>query len=495
MGEAEDVMPGEFLLTATAKRLPEAPALVYEEAGVGVAAAPRTVGYAELERLTRAAAGRLLDTGLRPGDRVAALLPPTVDYPVILCALLRAGLVAVPLSTRLPEAVLPGLLEGIGCRHLITPGETVAPLPDSISVLAAGPLLRDGDPRAAPPPFDPAGDATIVFTSGSSGPPKAALHAYANHWHSAAGSNRNIPVGPGDRWLLSLPLWHVGGLSILFRAFLGGAAVAIPAPGTPLAKAIDALAVTHVSLVATQLARLLREPAGAASLARLKAVLLGGSALPPALVEEAVRQRIPIHSSYGSTELASQVTASRSGDPLGLLLTSGRPLPFREVAVAPDGEILARGATLFRGYCTRGGLDPARDAAGWFHSGDLGGIDENGCLVVTGRRDSMFVSGGENIHPEQIERELCRHPGILEAVVVPVANAEFGARPVAFVRTADGTPPPARELAAFLRKTLPGFMVPDRFHPWPAAGEGMKPPRKELARLAASLRHTAEGRR
>jgi O-succinylbenzoic acid--CoA ligase len=490
----DGVMPAEFLLAAAARRFPAEPALVCPAAGAGDDAVPRAVTYAELERLTRDAAGRLLSRGLRPGDRVAVRLPPTIDYPVLLFALVRAGLVAVPLSTRLPEAALPGLLEMVGCRHLIAAGGTDGPWPASIPVLATGGILGDGPPAAATAPFDSAGDATIVFTSGSSGRPKAALHTYANHWHSAAGSNRNIPVGPGDRWLLSLPLWHVGGISILFRAFLGGGAVAVPAPGAPLAGAITALAATHVSLVATQLARLLRDPAGAAALARLKAVLLGGGALPPALVEESVRRGIPIFSSYGSTELSSQVTATRPGDPVGRLLGAGRALPFREVAVAPGGEILARGATLFRGYWTAAGLDPARDAAGWFHSGDLGSVDAEGYLSVTGRRDSMFISGGENIHPEQIERELCRHPGVLEAAVVPVESAEFGARPVAFVRMAAGTLPAAQELAAHLRRTLPGFMVPDRFHPWPAAEEGMKPPRQELTRLAAALQRGPEAR-
>ena len=130
--------------------------------------------------------------------------------------------------------------------------------------------------------------------------------------------------------------------------------------------------------------------------------------------------------------MSSQATASRPGDPPEALRTAGRPLAFRELSVAADGEILVRGRTLFRGYVEETGIRPARDASGWFHTGDLGRLDADGRLVVSGRRDTMFISGGENIHPEEIEREILRFPGVLEAIVAPVPDPEFGARPGGF---------------------------------------------------------------
>jgi O-succinylbenzoic acid--CoA ligase len=456
--------PAESPLAAAARLRPDAPALV----GEGL-----TLSYGELERRSAGAARALLASGLAPGDRVALRLPADARLVVLLHALLRAGLVAVPLSARIPAATIPGLLGGIGCRRLLLP-------PDADAVLREGRTAAAG----ATPAFDPAADATVIFTSGSTGRPKAALHSYANHWFSAEGSNRNIPVGPGDRWLLSLPLWHVGGLGILFRAALGGAAVALPGR-LPIDAALAALGATHLSLVPTQLHRLLRDPAAAAPLGRVRAVLLGGSAIPPALVEEALRRGVPLFTSYGCTEMASQVTTTAPGDGPQRLLTAGRALAHREVRISGEGEILVRGATLFRGYLAHGAIDPARDADGWYRTGDLGRLDDAGYLAVDGRRDAMFISGGENIHPEEVERELCRFPGILEAVVVPVEDAEFGARPAAFLRSADGALPPPEALGAFLRERLPGFKVPVRYAPLPDGEGGLKPQRRELRARAA----------
>jgi len=510
--------PRRFPLQIRAARTPEAPALIVRAGsfpgwppdpggGATPAASPlqRTacadgirpcavLTFRALDLLTGSIAFVLRERGVTRGERIGLLLPAGPAYPVLLLALLRAGAVAVPISTRLPPATVPELLERIGCRRLIADVHELPESPPGIEFIDRSELLRAGSTRhqgaaaagdAAPlPAFVAAADATIVFTSGSTGAPKAALHTFDNHWASAVGANRNIRLRPGDRWLLSLPPWHVGGLGVIFRCLLGGAAIAVAGQDEPLADAIVGLGATHVSLVATQLHRLLREERGRSALRGTKAVLLGGGPAPAALVAEAARCGVRLVTSYGSTELSSQATATRPGDPPEALQTAGRPLAFRELFVAADGEILVRGRTLFRGYLEAAGIRPARDDAGWFPTGDLGRLDAAGRLLVTGRRDTMFISGGENIHPEQIERELQRFPGVLEAIVVPVPDVEFGERPAAFLRTADGLLPDSGTLERFLRATLPGFKVPRRFLAWPEGEEGMKPDRSALAALA-----------
>lgn len=486
-----------FPLEIRARRTPRAPALLFRGPSPwGDPAAVKgrelqSVAWSELAARVDGCARALVARGIAPGERVALLLPPGPAWPVLFLALLRAGATAVPVSLRLPAGAVPGLLAGVGCRRLVGDGPR-PPAGDGIEAIDAAGLLRDGG-RGDLPLFDPAADATIVFTSGSTGVPKAALHSFDSHWSSAVGSNRNIPLRPGDRWLLSLPLWHVGGISVIFRCVGGGAAIALAGAGEPLADAIAGLGATHLSLVATQLHRLLRDGRGRAALRSLKAALLGGGPAPEALVGEAVRAGVPLVSSYGSTETASQATATRPGDPPEALRTAGRPLPFREIAIAGDGEILARGRTLFRGYVEGAAIRPARDAGGWFPTGDLGRIDAAGRLVVEGRRDAMFVSGGENIHPEEIEREILRVPGLLAAVVVPVPDAEFGARPAAFLRTADGSLPEAAAIDRALRGTLPGFKVPVRYLPWPEGEEGMKPDRRALAERARGADQDGRG--
>jgi O-succinylbenzoic acid--CoA ligase len=320
---------------------------------------------------------------------------------------------------------------------------------------------------------------TVVFTSGSTGTPKAALHTFGNHYLSAAGSNANIAVAPRDRWLHSLPLYHVGGLSIVFRCLLAGAAVALPEPDAPLGGSIRGLRVTHVSLVSTQLLRLLREDT---KLGGLKAVLMGGGPIPEDLVDEALARGLPVHTSYGLTEMASQVTTTPPGASRERLRTAGRVLPRREVRVSGEGEILVRGETLFAGYLRGDGPNLPLDDGRWFRTGDLGEMDDNGYLRVLGRRDNLFVSGGENVRPEEIEEALLRIKGVEEAVVVPMQDPEFGERPAAFVRLSGGVV----DLASALEPILPRFKIPNAFHEWEGAA-GMKPDRLALRERAKRL--------
>jgi O-succinylbenzoic acid--CoA ligase len=429
--------------------------------------------YGALEDLAVRVARNLRRAGVEPGARVALQLGNSWQAPVVLYGCWRAGAVACPLDVRLPRAALSERIRLVAASHCVVAGD--APEPDGAVCLAADDLLAEGDGKGAShrPPEDPGALATILFTSGSSGRPKAVAHALAAHRWSALGANANAPLTPGDRWLLALPLCHVGGLGILFRCAQAGATVAIPRPGESIGDAVARLGITHVSLVPTQLHRLLdgNDPTG--SLARLKVMLLGGGPASPALIAEALRRGWPVRTSYGLTEMASQVCAMPAGASASKLGTSGRLLAHRELRIAGDGEILVRGPTLFRGYLEGAALDLPTDAEGWFATGDLGALDDDGYLTVSGRRDRLFISGGENIQPEEIESRLAALPGVAEAVVVPRPDAEFGARPVAFLRWSCA-PLPEAELRDRLGHDLPRFKIPVRFREWPEGAMGLK---------------------
>ncbi len=464
-------------LRAAAIAAPGAPAVV----GAGGA-----LTYGDLDRQVAVAAEGIGEQGLGAGARVALYLQKDEPYLVLLLALIRAGCVACPLSTRLPPRGVAPLLQRAACGALISSDEELLEATGAdVGKPAPQTLLADEPARGHPSePLHLALDhpATIVFTSGSTGVPKAALHTFGNHYYSALGSNANIALAPGDRWLHSLPLYHVGGLSILFRCLLAGATVALPEPGAPLGEAIAGA--THVSLVSTQLLRLLREDFDPRE---LKAILLGGGPIPPPLVDEAAARGLPIHTSYGLTEMASQVTATPPGASREELHTSGRPLPHREISISGDGEILVRGETLFTGYVNRDMVDRPLDADGWFRTGDLGRLDVDGYLRVQGRKDNLFISGGENVQPEEVEEALCRLEPVEDAVVVPVPDAEFGFRPVAFVRPSGGAVE-SEALAQELERTLPRFKIPVAFHGWLEETGGMKPDRASLRERARRLR-------
>ena len=466
-------------LRSAARRSPDAPAIV----GAGA-----SLTYRELDRRVSGAAEKVREMGFGVGDRVALYLPKDEGCIVLLLALIRARCVACLLSTRLPPRGAAALVRRISCRALVSSEELVAGVERLRleDLLVAGPAAPDRPQPGEDVWLAPDAPCTVVFTSGSTSVPKAALHTFGNHFFSARGSNTNIALAPGDRWLHSLPLYHVGGLSILFRCLLAGATVVLPEPGVPLGKAIAESGASHVSLVSTQILRLLREEEFERG--GLEAILLGGGPMPASLVDEAVARGLPIHTSYGLTEMASQVTTTPPGASREELHTSGRPLPHREVGISGNGEILVRGKTLFAGYVEGDAIERPLDADGWFRTGDLGELDENGYLRVLGRVDNLFVSGGENIQPEEVEEVLSGLEGVEETVVVPVPDPEFGDRPVAFVRTAGGTVD-GETLAHALEKVLPGFKIPVQFHAWPeeASPGGMKVDRAFLRERARRL--------
>lgn len=326
---------------------------------------------------------------------------------------------------------------------------------------------------------------TVLFTSGSAGVPKPVLLTARSHASSAAAANKNLPLQPGDRWLLSLSLCHVAGIGILHRCFLAGAGVVIPATSN-LAESLQDPTITHLSLVPTQLSRLLRQPEMHARLRGMKAILIGGAPCPLPLLRRAYDLGLPLVTSYGMTETASQIAATTPGASLDALNTAGMPLTRDTIAIAPHGEIQVRGRFLFKGYWTRKALVRPFDPDGWFNTGDIGAWDASGRLVIRGRRDNQFQCGGESIQPEEIEQTLRQLPRVADAAVVPLDDPEYGAVPVAYVQLETGEIPDAAALAAALSERLPRHMIPRQFYPWPAAAESAseKTNRQTLIRLA-----------
>ena len=261
--------------------------------------------------------------------------------------------------------------------------------------------------------------ASIVFTSGSTGQPKAVAHTSSQHLASASGLLEKFKFNQGDTWLLSLPMYHVSGLAIVYRWLHSGATLKVGAGDL----SHDIQGVTHASLVATQLRRLLDNKTPLS----LTHVLLGGSHVPLSLSQQAATQGIETWLGYGMTEAASTVTAKQIDESY----SAGRVLPNRKVQLR-DQRIFIGGATLASGYFQQGEITPIVED-GWFDSKDLGEWigDE---LKIIGRADNQFISGGENIHCEEIEAVLNQLNDVVQAMVVPIEDAEFGHRPVAVLQ-------------------------------------------------------------
>jgi o-succinylbenzoate---CoA ligase len=380
------------------------------------------------------------------GDRIGIYGPASFEQLCLLHALWRCGAVAVPISPHLPAATADAIVSQLG---LVDPSLRSQPC-------AFGP---------APSPSPSHLPAVAVLTSGSTTTPKAVFHTTSSLMHNAIGANENMPLTAGDRWLLSLPLYHVSGLGILFRTTLSGATLVLD-DSLALTDAIRKHRITHLSVVSSQLRTLIDDWRTSGAMTSLKAVLAGGSHIPRALVTDALTLGMPLHLSYGSTEMGSQITTTPADASPQQMETSGKRLRYRDLKISPDGEILVRGETLCAGYWRDGTIQPCTDADGWFHSGDSGQLDDDGYLTVRGRRDAMFISGGENIYPEEIENALLSLPQITQAAVVPVPNVNYGERPVAFIKCATDTT--QTQILDALAKQLPRFKLPDALYPWPA---------------------------
>ncbi|MFM2580060.1 o-succinylbenzoate--CoA ligase [Vibrio fortis] len=316
--------------------------------------------------------------------------------------------------------------------------------------------------------------ASIVFTSGSTGNPKAVAHTAEQHMASATGLLKHFKFGSDDTWLLSLPMYHVSGLAIFYRWLVAGATLKVGNQG--LEQDIDGC--THASLVATQLRRLLDSECPLS----LNHVLLGGSHIPNQLAQEANQRGIKTWLGYGMTEAASTVTAK----PVDESNTTGFVLPQRRVKV-DVGRIYIAGETLASGYYYQGNLTPLVDETGWFDSKDLGQwLDDQ--LLIIGRADNQFISGGENIHCEEIEQALSKLSGINQAIVVPVEDREFGFRPVAII---DCVELPTKDwFCEKLVGRLEKFKLPIEYHRMPVLDQqGIKVSRADLARWLKEARH------
>ncbi len=415
-------------------------------------------------------ADKLRADGLAPGDRAAIISEPTSEFVILTLACWKIGAVIVPISTRYPEEKIDSTIKTINCKKVFTGDELSLSTPQTTPITLYR-LDLDLDPNA---------DASIIFTSGSSGEPKGVLHTIGNHYYSALGSHENIPFGSGHAWLASLPMYHVSGFSLIMRALIAGGTIVFPQPEQSLADAIMHSGVTHMSVVPTQLKRLLEKSLCVERLRKLNAILVGGSAIPPGLIERAILSGLPVCTTYGSTEAASQIATGKPG-----VKAHVKVLAHREVKIAVNGEILVKGKTIFKGYVHGDSIEPALDTENFFHTGDIGSLDDDGNLHVTGRKDLMFICGGENIHPEEIERALKDIDQIEQAVVVPVDDPEFGKSPAAFIKTKDNLPLDREKIKTTLRKTLEPFKIPKTFHPWPEPITSFgKPPRKNLLRIA-----------
>lgn len=395
------------------------------------------ISFAELEQLAVQTARRLAAQGVRRGAAVVLELPAGVEYVALLHAVMKLGAVVLPLNPRLAPAERQVAIDR--AQPAIVIGEA-----GSLQGAEADlPLLGVHDLDAV---------YAQILTSGTSGASRPIGLTYGNFLWSAVGSAFSIGVDPGDRWLCCMPLFHVGGVSIVTRSAIYGTGIVMH-DGFDVDRVAASLAddgVTIASLVTTQLKRLLE---AGVDLSGPRALVIGGGPVPSDILEEALGRGAAVVQTYGLTEACSQVTILAPSEAREHLGSSGRPLLTTHLRIS-DGEILVQGPTVAPG---------AADEDGWLHTGDLGAIDAEGFLRVTGRLGEVIVSGGENISPEEVEDALASHPDVADVAVIGRPDPEWQEAVTAVVVIREGACSGAEELRAHAATMLASYKLPKRF--------------------------------
>jgi O-succinylbenzoic acid--CoA ligase len=452
-----------------------------------------TWSYRELVAATAAAAQRLTSLGIGPGSTLLWEARASCVGIIALHAAFRAGATVAPVRPGLNRTARCELAARIDASGQLSAGDE--PLgPEGLLELRFDDLMQPTTGDALSVPIDPQRVATVMQTSGGGGPAKLVPLRWCHHLANFEAVARRLGLSAGDRWLMCLPLHHIGGLAILLRAAWTGAGVRLHA-GFDAERILALLeqrgekdAITHVSLVPTQLRRILQRLDRPLS-GSLRCVLVGGAAAEPELLARARRLGFPVVPTWGMTEAGSQL-ATPSLDQaaaLDFLAEPGRigpPLDGVELRPAApgtgSGELFVRSPSIFEGYVDRSG---GPDEEGWFATGDCGVVDQDGWIRITGRSRDRIISGGENVDPRAIERALLAAGLVEDVSILGLPDAEWGERVVAVAVSALD----ADALKQWARRHLEPHQRPRQWRlveALPQTDSG-KPDRRALERLFA----------
>jgi long-chain acyl-CoA synthetase len=444
--------------------------------GPALADASGSLTNAEMLEAVRAVARRLRSVGIGPGDVVALKLTNRVELVLALFAAWRLGATITPVNPSLTEVEVTRQLEDSGARLLVV--EDRASTTSGVPTVDVGDL-HDTVPGSGPTPHvESSALALLIYTSGTTGVPKGVMLDHANLDAMAAMGREALEVGPDDRCLLILPLFHVNGIVVsILIPLLAGASVVIAErfnPNTFFAT-IEAERPTFFSAVPTiysMLAALPDDVQPDTSSVRF-AVCGAAPASADLLARFEARFGFPLVEGYGLSEgtCASTINPVSGIRKAG---TVGLPFPGQDLRIVdPDGnevpqgepgEVVVRGPNVMRGYLGRPADTAAVIVDGWLHTGDIGKVDADGYLSLVGRSKEMIIRGGENIYPKEIEDVLASDPSVLEAAVIGVPDDTWGEVVVAFVQPRPGSTIDVEELKRRCAESLSGYKRPKTIH-------------------------------
>ena len=434
--------------------------------GFAIISSSRVYTYAVLEKLSESLACYLNKQGILRNDRIVIVSDNNADFSLLTIALWKLGAVPVPLNTRLLPGEIESLIKFCAPKLVLIhsafnaeiecqPGKIIFPVDhDPVNEVRNSSL------------FEPEDEAVIIFTSGSTGSPKGAVLTHKNLIESSLLSEPVLQLKPGEKFLLSLPVYHIGGFSIISRAFYFGAAVIIPDSNATedIISAIQTLRPTHISLVPTQLKRLLDEEIKPNP--ELKNLLIGGGPSEDELLIAANKKKWKINKVYGSTETTAFITALEERDFERKYNSVGKPLNGVQIKIVKEnkddslGEILIKSPSVFKEYLYNPEETQLKISDNFYHSGDLGYLDDEGFLYIETRRTDLIISGGENINPLEVEEQIRKHHDVIDVCVFGLKDDEWGQIAAAALVTNPEKQITESELKEFLKEKIASYKIP-----------------------------------
>jgi long-chain acyl-CoA synthetase len=434
---------------------------------------PRDVSFAELDAMANGVARALVGRGLHRGDRVALLSANRTEYIATYYGIVRAGFVAVPVNFKFPRQTIHFIVRDAGAKLVFCDSPRVADCPSELACVTFGAAFAaflDAGPFAAVTP-EPNEPAMFLYTSGSTGVPKGVVLSHQSHiWVVQTRLNDTLER---HRYLIAAPLYHMNALALAKLACAAHAAIVLlPQFSAPAyIGAIGRYRCSFLTAVPPMIAMMLRERALLArtDLSSVEFVRMGSAPVSASLMA-ALRQALPrasVTNAYGTTEAGPVVFGPH---PLGLPqpeLSVGYPHPKVALRLvdgadsnAQQGVLEMKCPALMRGYHNRPDIAPPVTLDGYYITGDVFRRDADGFYYFVGRSDDMFVSGGENIYPADVERMLERHPDVAQAAVVPIADDVKWQKPVAFIVRKPGHTLDADEVKRFALAHAPAYAHP-----------------------------------
>ncbi len=316
--------------------------------------------------------------------------------------------------------------------------------------------------------------ASIMYTSGTTGKPKGVLQSFGNHYASALATKTSLNVTEEDCWVCTVPLFHISGLSILMRQLILGCSLRLYPHfnGVQLTEDLRNGKGTIVSVVNTTLAALIALFPQNGYSPKFKTFLLGGGPIDVNLLKECLVRNLAVTQSYGMTETCSQIVALNEKDAARKLGSSGQPLTNVSLQIMLEentcpageiGEICVQGPQIMKRYLQEETENASSwNPDGWFHTGDMGYIDEEGCLYVVSRLNDLIISGGENIYPAEVEQILSEMSQISEIAVVGKKNQKWGAVPVAYIVKKSAVT--SQDIQQYAKNKLAAYKIPKEIH-------------------------------